>query len=220
MGEYRLYSKQVKGFSLIELMVSITIIAILSTIGLMVFTETQKASRDFKRKQDLRSISQALEIYFQKQGHYPCTDNSSNTGWQLKTSSSNWISNVNTLTGCSSGGSLDSNYISALPIDPKATSNLPWNSSSDYSYAYFAGNTDSVNNPGCHGNSGQYYILVARLERAGDPEAVGKKQYFFCDTKRSGGASLVIDSSVGGVRLIPYTSTTQASQLFIITSEP
>lgn len=50
-----------KGFTLLELMVAISIVAIMATIGLVVFSNAQKNARDAKRKQDIQSIAKALE---------------------------------------------------------------------------------------------------------------------------------------------------------------
>lgn len=50
-----------KGFTLVELLVVITIIAILSAIGLVIFTNVQKGARDSKRKGDIDAIAVALE---------------------------------------------------------------------------------------------------------------------------------------------------------------
>lgn len=50
-----------KGFSLVELMVVVTIMAVLSVIALTIYIDTQKSSRDSRRKADMTAISNALE---------------------------------------------------------------------------------------------------------------------------------------------------------------
>jgi len=60
-----------KGFTLVELLVVITILAILSNIGLNTFTSAQKKSRDAKRKAHLKQLSDAFEAYYNDQGQYP-----------------------------------------------------------------------------------------------------------------------------------------------------
>lgn len=53
-----------KGFTLVELLVVITIIAILSVIGITIFTGVQKSARDAKRRGDVDSIAKAMEVHF------------------------------------------------------------------------------------------------------------------------------------------------------------
>lgn len=59
-----------RGFTLVELLVAISIITILSTIGLAIFSNIQSKARDSIRKKDLNSLATALEIYFQKNDKY------------------------------------------------------------------------------------------------------------------------------------------------------
>jgi len=49
------------GFTLVELLVVITIIAILSMVGIVAFTDAQKNARDGKRKADMNAVAKALE---------------------------------------------------------------------------------------------------------------------------------------------------------------
>ena len=65
------------GFTLVELLVVISIIAVLSTIGLTIFSNVQKSARDSIRKSDLRTLATALELYSQQNGKYILPANSS-----------------------------------------------------------------------------------------------------------------------------------------------
>ncbi len=50
------------GFSLIEIIVAITIIGILATISMFYFTSVRKSSRDTKRKVDISQIGRMLSL--------------------------------------------------------------------------------------------------------------------------------------------------------------
>ena len=86
-----------KGFTLIELIVSITIIAVLTVVGVVSYGGASKKARDSRRIADLEKIRIALELYRQDVGSsYPLTDT---------------LSTV-----------LVPKYIQAIPIGPKGES--------------------------------------------------------------------------------------------------
>jgi general secretion pathway protein G len=68
-------TRQNQGFTLLELLVVMAILALLVGLGLRTFGSIQQKSRDTKRKQDLASISKTLELYYNDFGHYPLSDN-------------------------------------------------------------------------------------------------------------------------------------------------
>lgn len=63
--------KKYYGFTLIEVLVAATIVALLSTIGLAGFQKVTQNGRDAVRKADLEQIRSALEIYKSEYGSYP-----------------------------------------------------------------------------------------------------------------------------------------------------
>ena len=63
--------KGTEGFTLVELLLVMIIMAILVTIGITSFMSSQKKSRDITRKNDLRQIGLALETYYNDKGQYP-----------------------------------------------------------------------------------------------------------------------------------------------------
>ena len=60
-----------KGFTLVELMVVISIIAVLSSITLVAVTSTRQTARDGYRLAQIRQVKTALELYFNTHGYYP-----------------------------------------------------------------------------------------------------------------------------------------------------
>ncbi|KKS84418.1 MAG: LspG (Type II protein secretion LspG pseudopilin) [Candidatus Gottesmanbacteria bacterium GW2011_GWB1_43_11] len=67
-------SLSVWGFTLIEIMIVIGILGILATAGYASFLGSQKNARDSRRKVDLETIRQALELYRLDNGQYPFDD--------------------------------------------------------------------------------------------------------------------------------------------------
>jgi general secretion pathway protein G len=60
-----------KGFTFIEILVVITLIAILVMIGAVSYGSINKRSRDARRKSDIEQIRSALEMYRADTGFYP-----------------------------------------------------------------------------------------------------------------------------------------------------
>lgn len=167
-----------RGFTLIELLVAISILAVVAAIGLTTFTQAQKVARDSKRKQDLRSIAVALEVYYQKYKHYPCA-----TWWINSTSGGFWITNTSNTPGetanCGNTSSatsdpFNSTFITTMPVDPI--------NSGGYSYVYWSRADGYAGPPACSTVTGQAYYMYAKLENTADPDAHSKKQYKFCNT--------------------------------------
>jgi len=62
-----------KGFTLIEILIVVAIIAILASVVLIGLGPTQQSGRDARRLSDLHESQNAIELYFQKCGFYPGT---------------------------------------------------------------------------------------------------------------------------------------------------
>lgn len=59
------------GFTLIELLIVMTIISVLSAVGLIAYNNFLKTSRDSRRQSDLKFIQSALEDFHSDQLYYP-----------------------------------------------------------------------------------------------------------------------------------------------------
>lgn len=64
-------SRSKKGFTIIELLIVIVIIAILATIGVVAYGGVQQSARDSKRESDITSLHTAIEAYYVQATQYP-----------------------------------------------------------------------------------------------------------------------------------------------------
>lgn len=119
--------KTIQGFTLVEVLVVASIIAILTAAVVANFGDGSAQSRDAERKSDLRNVESALELYRLRNGRYPeaCNgpaDGSSGHNW-----SGDWSGQLGTDYECANGTGqyivgLAPEFISTLPTDPKAVS--------------------------------------------------------------------------------------------------
>ena len=63
-----------RGFTLLELLVVISLIGLLVSIGAVSYTSAQKKSRDARRKGDLKALQNGFEQYFSANTAYPKDD--------------------------------------------------------------------------------------------------------------------------------------------------
>jgi len=60
-----------KGFTIVELLIVIVVIAILATLVIVTFTGIQQKARDSQRQTDINALDSHLEAYFAQNGYYP-----------------------------------------------------------------------------------------------------------------------------------------------------
>jgi len=69
------------GFTLIELLVVISIIGLMSSIILTQTVSVRKKSRDTSRKQNLRQLQTAIELFYEDNGRYPTATGDVGSVW-------------------------------------------------------------------------------------------------------------------------------------------
>ncbi len=166
MTLFQFFSKDKKGFTVVELMVTISIIGILSTITFASFSQAQKRSRIAKRVSDLKQMQVAIEYYYAVNRAYP------NTSGALQSE-------------CAVGGSLTvnnvipglvPNYIPRIPTDPKMVA-----AGSDSCYVY-------------RSNGSDYYIMDSNITEFSSADYLS--QAALVDPARDGGSSTsVVDGA-------------------------
>lgn len=62
------------GFTIVELLIVVVILAMLAGILLPVLADSEAVTRDARRGKDLRAVQSALEAYKQAHGSYPSTN--------------------------------------------------------------------------------------------------------------------------------------------------
>lgn len=104
-------SKYLKAFTLIELLVVVGIIATLSAVIMVGYTQSKQKSRNSRRASDISSVTNALQLYYDDKNSVPV--------------------NVNGGAGCTLGETytgqvclgelVSNNYMAALPEDPSSS---------------------------------------------------------------------------------------------------
>ena len=146
-------AKKRRGFTLIELMIVMAVLSVLAVSGLASFQASQRNARDGRRKADLETIRQALELYRRENGRYPISNPAVAGGWQYSSDAQPWIND----NGAPGAGftqiPLVPTYIRVLPVDPQ---NKTINSVA-FSYAFHSAGFGSA-------TAGQEYVLMDHLE--------------------------------------------------------
>lgn len=144
---------KIKAFTLVELIVVITILIILWTIAFISLQWYSKSSRDSVRLTDINLIKKSLELYNLKTWNYPLPSNFNNIIYSWSTAWYQWTFGESTF--------IQSEKLNKLPIDPliqteyaysitnskkefEIATILEWNDTSLYNNKTFAGNLESL----------------------------------------------------------------------------
>ncbi len=157
------FHNRCRGFTLVEILVVVSIIAVMSTAVLPSFNEIRKKGRIAQRASDLRALQTTIEIYRQTTGLYP------DTGGVFQSYCSAWPgAETDYIPG------LAPDYIAVLPTDPQYKPTVPNNNC--YLYKGLSG--------------GGNYKLVAfqSLEMVGNGQGGYASQPALLDPRRDGGS--------------------------------
>ncbi len=122
-SKHHINLRKINGFTIGELLIVVVVIGILAAIVTVAYTGITGQARDSKRSADLKSVQNALELYYIDKGGYPrCGSTGPNTPPVL---------NSGTLSSCLADD-LVPQYMSVLPVDPT-------NDGAQYAYRYAAG---------------------------------------------------------------------------------
>ena len=147
------------GFTIVELLIVIVVIAILAAISVVAYNGIQQRARDSDRKTGITNLAKALELYYIDNGQYPLG------------SGSTTINNQWSTTADASWANLESQlrpYMSTVPREPRSTSGVAGMTAGGYNFDYYA-NRSSY----CGSAVGKMYIIAYRLEGAQQNTYIG-----------------------------------------------
>ncbi|HOY56113.1 MAG TPA: prepilin-type N-terminal cleavage/methylation domain-containing protein [bacterium] len=137
-----------QGFTLVELLVVVSIMGLLATLAIAALQSARQKGRDARRQGDMKQIKTAIELYFDANGFYPqCAGNNicTSTGYQ---------GNIQALA-------ISPTYMVTIPTDPR-------NSSTVYGYYYARGYKKTGPSTLLATGLNSDYVLATRLELPND----------------------------------------------------
>ncbi len=160
---------QKNGFTIVELLIVILVIAILATIGIVAYNGIQQRARDSKRASDAKSIIKALEAYRAVNDTFPQETPTGGSG-SFEQSNDTPGTFMEYLKGV---------YFSEVPIDPV-------NDGSHY-YRYYVYPTGSLSLYGCPTDKGELMVFYAIGFEAGGAPAGDSS--LVCPSRSWGGST-------------------------------
>lgn len=148
------------GFTLVELMVAISIISLVFGIIISSSSAIQKNARDSQRQSDLRAFQSMLQLYYGDQGYFPssCCNNA------FKLDGSNPLTQLTSSVGTPTPPSSAKIYAVKLPVAPLATESYCYRAYSSLSTA--SNNATAYTCDNTSADRCQYYVLCSKLENS------------------------------------------------------
>ena len=169
--------KVTSGFTIVELLIVIVVIAILATITVVAYNGIQARARDAKRDSDIAYITKILELYYIDNGEYPAANNPSAVGIN------GWSSTADT-TSWQTVATLVNKYApNGLPEDPKKETGATSYYSSNYSITTYY----------C---TRQTYVIVYKPETSGGSIKGDRGGCTALPTSWNAGYNVIIKSKV------------------------
>lgn len=167
-----------KGFTIVELLIVIVIIAVLAAITIVAYNGLVGRARDSQRLQDMSTIIKGLEIYKTQNGSYPApTFINGAGGWEVSTNGTTATNFLSALTGPAG--------ISKVPVDPTNKGDAsgqytltPSRAGNNFEYFYYKYAAGSY---GCDSARGDYYVLgISRMDTVPANQSSPQSPGFAC----------------------------------------
>ncbi len=129
-----------RGFTLIEILIVVAIIAVLAGSVLVGFGPAQKQGRDLRRVNDLRQTQHALELYYAKCGYYPGVTQAGVPPCGAFSAISSWAALTSALTGSNIG-------TSQIPNDPSSGKTYLYGTDANGTSYVIGATLEDLNNP-------------------------------------------------------------------------
>lgn len=174
--------KTTSGFTIVELLIVIVVIAILATVTVVAFNGVRERARDSRIRSDIANVNKLILQYYAENGSYPATGSTITSNAEPSRSDANCSVNWNNMT----------TWV------PSLTQNLPQNDGTINRGAKTA--NSSVQSPGCYMyiSDGTNYVLSAwnmlsaaqtstMYRRLGFAEITGGNRMYICNHTNIGG---------------------------------
>ena len=154
--------KNSRAFTIVEIIVVVSVAAILSAVAVSAFNTTRKESRDATRQGNVTIISEALEKYYEKNGEYP--------------SVAGLVNSQSGNTGAAVASRLSIPVESLLmPQMPKSATNSIISAPEPYDdYVVYAAESNT-DNPGCQNDANggcDSFTLTYQVEKSGEVKVI------------------------------------------------